>query len=151
MQRRRGVDGRASKEAAIGRLLPVTQDLGLAHAASLLVALLVAGVSIAGLVLGSAGFYRAGAGEISPSTAGVLVPGYLAPDAISAAGRAGRRQHRRVAGTAADVAGGSGGGAGRGARARRLGGAAGGALAGDAGARGCALRPQRLTANPARG
>jgi len=66
--------------------LPVKRDLTLAYALSLVVALVMAGGSAAGFVLGSAGLYGVDpklALGVAPSTAGVLVPGFLAQDAIN--------------------------------------------------------------------
>ncbi len=66
--------------------LPVKRDLTLAYILSLVVAVLIAGVSAAGFVLASAGLYGVDtkvAAGVAPSTAGVLVPGFLAQDAIN--------------------------------------------------------------------
>jgi hypothetical protein len=66
--------------------LPIKRDLTLAYALSLVVAVLIAGVSAVGLVLGSAGLYGVDpkvAAGITPSSAGVLVPGFLAQDVIN--------------------------------------------------------------------
>lgn len=66
--------------------LPITRDLTLAYALSLVVAVLMAVVSAAGLVFGSAGLYGVdskGAAGVTPSTVGVLVPGFLAHDAFN--------------------------------------------------------------------
>jgi len=66
--------------------LPITRDLTLAYALSLVVAVLIAGAAAAGLVLGSAGLYGVDpkvAAGVAPSTAGVLVPGFLAQDVIN--------------------------------------------------------------------
>ena len=63
--------------------LPVRRDLTLAYALSFVVAALVGVASAAGLVLGPAGLYGAGAkaaAGITPSTAGIVVPGFLAHD-----------------------------------------------------------------------
>lgn len=66
--------------------LPVKRNLALAYTLSLIVAALIAGVSAAGIVLGSSGLYatdrQAAAGVIS-ATAGLLVPGFLAQDMIN--------------------------------------------------------------------
>lgn len=66
--------------------LPVTRDLTHLYALSLLVAALLAGVSVAGLVMRSAGLRAAdilGAAGVTVSAAGVLVPGFLAQDAVT--------------------------------------------------------------------
>ncbi len=66
--------------------LPTGRDLTLAYALSLLVAVLAAVVSAAGLLLGPAGLYGADpkvAAGVTPSTAGVLVPGFLAHDGFN--------------------------------------------------------------------
>src|SRR5690349_12219649 len=67
---------------------PVTRDLTLAYVATLLVAVVVATVSAAGLLFGPAGLYGAGppvAADVTVSTAGILVPGFLAHDALNLA------------------------------------------------------------------
>jgi hypothetical protein len=67
-----------------GRALPVIHDLTLAYALSLLVAVLMAVVSVAGLVFGSRGPYGVDikiAAGVATGPAGVLVPGFLAQDA----------------------------------------------------------------------
>jgi hypothetical protein len=66
--------------------LPITRDLTLAYALSLVVAVLIAGVSAAGLLLGSTRLYGVDpkvAAAVASSTAGVLVPGFLAQDVIN--------------------------------------------------------------------
>lgn len=66
--------------------LPVTRDLTPLYALSLLIAALLAGVSVGGLVTRSAGLQAAdipGAVGVTASTAGVLVPGFLAQDAVT--------------------------------------------------------------------
>jgi hypothetical protein len=63
--------------------LPATRDLTLAYVLSLVVALLIAAVSAVGLAFGPAGLYAADpklAAGVTPSTAGILVPGFLAHD-----------------------------------------------------------------------
>jgi hypothetical protein len=68
--------------------LPMTRDLTLAYAATLVVAVLMAGVSIAGLVFGPKGLYGAdplATAGVTVSTAGILVPGFLAHDALNLA------------------------------------------------------------------
>ena len=86
-------DGRASAADAArtaNRLTiqPVSRNLSLAYALSLAVAVFTAGVSVAGLALGPAGLYgpdpRAAAGIVA-STAGIVVPGFLAHDAFNLA------------------------------------------------------------------
>jgi hypothetical protein len=73
----------APQQASRSAALPVTRDLMLAYALSLVVAL-VALVPAAGLAVGSVGLYgvdpKAAAG-VAASAAGVLVPGFLA-DAV---------------------------------------------------------------------
>ena len=68
------------------RVLPVTRDLTLAYALSLLVAVLMAVVSVAGPLFGSRGLYgldsRIAAG-VTTGPAGLLVPGFLAQDALN--------------------------------------------------------------------
>ena len=68
------------------RTLPITGDLKLESALSLLVAVLMAVVSVAGPLLGSRGLYgvdpRVAAG-VATGPAGVLVPGFLAQDALN--------------------------------------------------------------------
>lgn len=68
-----------------GGTLPVRGDLDTWHAASLAVAALVAVVGVAGLLLGSMGLYGNPVGALgpTPSTAGVLIPGWLGHDAFS--------------------------------------------------------------------
>ncbi len=64
---------------------PFTRDPALAYASTLLVALIMAGVSAVGLVQGSA-LYRVDpkvAAGVSTSTAGVILPGFLAHDAFN--------------------------------------------------------------------
>lgn len=66
--------------------LPITRDLTLAYAFSLVVAALIAVVSAAGLVFGPAGLYGVdlkNAAGITASTAGILVPGFLAHDGLN--------------------------------------------------------------------
>jgi hypothetical protein len=74
-----------SQSAEPSRGLPITHDLTLAYVSSLVVAVLLAAVSAAGFVLGSVRLYGVEwnvALGVSPSTAGVLVPGFLAQDAF---------------------------------------------------------------------
>jgi len=71
------------------RALPVTRDLALAYALSLLVAALMTVVSVAGLVFGSRGLYGLDtkiAAGVTTGPAGVLVPGFLAQDSTSSSG-----------------------------------------------------------------
>src|ERR1051326_4722978 len=66
--------------------LPVTGGLTLAYVGSLVVAVLVAAISVAGFVVGSVQLYGVAsqvALGVTPSTAGVLVPGFLAQDAFN--------------------------------------------------------------------
>jgi len=66
--------------------LPITRDLTLAYHASLVVAVLMAVVSVAGLVLGSAGLYGTDpklAVGVTEAEAGLLVPGLLGQDAFN--------------------------------------------------------------------
>ena len=66
--------------------LPITHELTLPYAASLLVALLIAVASGAALVTGSVAFYGVDATvatAVAPSTGGLLVPGFLAQDVCS--------------------------------------------------------------------
>ncbi|MHB9090249.1 MAG: hypothetical protein ACYC7H_02410, partial [Chloroflexota bacterium] len=60
--------------------LPITRELTFAYVLTLTVAVLVAGVSVVGLVLGPTGLYTVDtkvAAGVTASTAGVLVPGFL--------------------------------------------------------------------------
>jgi hypothetical protein len=66
--------------------LPLKRDLTLAYALSLVVALLLAVVSTAGLMLGSAGLYGTDpklALSVTEAEAGLLVPGFLGQDAFN--------------------------------------------------------------------
>src|SRR5215212_7023846 len=66
--------------------LPITRDLTLAYHASLVVDVLMAVVSVAGLVLGSAGLYGTDpklAVGVTEAEAGLLVPGLLGQDAFN--------------------------------------------------------------------
>lgn len=66
--------------------LPLKRDLTLAYLTSLLVALLMVVVSVAGLVSGSASLYGVDPDRalgVSASTAGVLVPGFLVQDVFN--------------------------------------------------------------------
>ena len=68
------------------RRQPVTRDLRSAYVATLMVAALIAIVSVAGLRWGSAGLYgddRSVVAGVTPSTAGVLVSGFLAHDGFN--------------------------------------------------------------------
>lgn len=65
---------------------PIKHDLALAYAASLLVAGLVAVVSVTALIFGSAALYGVDpkvATGVTASTAGLLVPGFLAQDVFN--------------------------------------------------------------------
>jgi hypothetical protein len=75
-----------SQPAKPSRGLPITHDLTLAYISSLAVAVLMAAVSAAGFLLGSARLYGVEpkvALGVTPSTAGILVPGFLAQDAFN--------------------------------------------------------------------
>jgi len=66
--------------------LPVKRDLRLIYALSLVIAVMLAGVSVAGIVLGSAGLYandRQAAAGLTLASAGLIVPGFLAQDIIN--------------------------------------------------------------------
>jgi hypothetical protein len=66
--------------------LPITHDLTLPYAASLLVALLIAVESAAAIVFGSVALYGVDptvATAVASSTAGLLVPGFLAQDVFN--------------------------------------------------------------------
>jgi hypothetical protein len=66
--------------------LPITRDLTFAYRGSLIVAILMAVVSAAGLMFGSAGLYGADpkfAVGVTEAEAGLLVPGFLAQDAYN--------------------------------------------------------------------
>jgi hypothetical protein len=68
--------------------LPVKRDLTLIYALSLVIAVMLAGVSVAGIVLGSAGLYtndRQVAAGLTLATAGLIVPGFLAQDVMNLA------------------------------------------------------------------
>jgi hypothetical protein len=68
------------------RKAPIKRDLTLAYALSLIVAALMAVVSISGLVLGSAGLYGADPKltlGVTEAEAGLLVPGLLGQDAFN--------------------------------------------------------------------
>lgn len=68
--------------------LPLKRDLTLAYRASLLIALLVVGVSAGGLAWGPTNLYGVDQNRdlgVSASTAGVLVPGFLAQDVFNLA------------------------------------------------------------------
>jgi hypothetical protein len=75
-----------SPPAELSRSLPITHHLTLAYICSLVVAVLMVAVSAAGFVLGSVRLYGVGpnvALGVIPSTAGILVPGFLAQDAFN--------------------------------------------------------------------
>ena len=66
--------------------LPITRDLRIAYLVSLVIAVLMAMVSAAGLLFGSAGLYGADpklAVGVTEAEAGLLVPGFLAQDAYN--------------------------------------------------------------------
>jgi len=66
--------------------LPIKNDLALAYLASLVVAVLIAVVSVTGLIFGSAALYGVDpkvATGVTSSTAGLLVPGFLAQDVFN--------------------------------------------------------------------
>lgn len=65
--------------------MPVRRDHNLLFGASVVVALLLAGVSVLGLFFGSAGLYGDPASALGPtiSTSGILVPGFLGHDAFN--------------------------------------------------------------------
>jgi len=66
--------------------LPIKRDLTLAYRLSLAVAVLMAGASAAGIVLGSAGLYGADprlALGVSEAEAGLLLPGLLGQDLLN--------------------------------------------------------------------
>jgi hypothetical protein len=66
--------------------LPIKHDLALAYLASLVVAVLIAVVSTTALIFGSAALYGVDpkvATGVTSSTAGLLVPGFLAQDIFS--------------------------------------------------------------------
>jgi len=66
--------------------VPMTRDRTLVYALSILTAALMAVVSVAGLLSGSAGLYRTDqkiAAGVATGPAGVLVPGFIAQDAVN--------------------------------------------------------------------
>lgn len=66
--------------------LPIKHDLALAYLASLVVAVLIAVVTLTGLIFGSAALYGVDpkvASGVASSTAGLLVPGFLAQDVFN--------------------------------------------------------------------
>lgn len=68
-------------------LSPIRHSLDVAYVLTFVIAVLMAGVSAAGLVLGPAGIYGdpGAAAALTPAIAGVLVPGFLAHDALNLA------------------------------------------------------------------